>query len=162
MTTVSPVVGVALGSGGARGWAHIGVLRALLDHGIEPTVVSGTSMGALVGGVYAAGTLDLLQQFALDLDWKDVLTHFVEFKIPRSGIVEGARIVEVVRKHIAQPRFGELKHPFRAVATDLFRGSETVLAGFMEFHRAPEAIAAGYEAARKQMTALRRHAGLAS
>ncbi len=123
----SPTVGVALGSGGARGWAHVGVLRALLDHGIEPAVVSGASMGALVGGVYAAGTLDMLHQFALSMDWKEVLSYFVEFKIPRSGIIEGGRIVEFVRKHIREPRFDGLERPLQVVATDLFSGAEVVL-----------------------------------
>lgn len=123
-----PVLGVALGSGGARGWAHIGVLRAMIENGVVPSVVSGTSMGALVGGVYCAGTLDVLHRFALDLDWKEVLTHFVEFNIPRSGIIEGGRIVEFVREHIVEPQFSDLGRPFRAVATDLLNGEEVVLA----------------------------------
>ncbi len=120
-------IGIALGSGGARGWAHVGVLRALEDHGVQPEIVCGSSMGALVGGVYAAGSLDTLHEFALDLDWKEVLLHFVELNIPRSGLIEGDRIVAFVRKHVARSRFDEMIRPFRAVATDLTSGEETVL-----------------------------------
>ncbi len=120
-------VGIALGSGGALGWAHVGVLRALADHGIKPRMASGSSMGALVGGVYAAGTLDVLHEFALELDWKEALLYFVELNIPRSGIVEGERIVAFVRKNIVHSKFSDLACPFRAVATDLFSGEEIVL-----------------------------------
>jgi len=69
-------IGLALGSGGARGWAHIGVLRALEEAEIRIDCISGASIGALVGAIYCAGELDDLEDFIRDLSWKDMLSYF--------------------------------------------------------------------------------------
>ena len=74
-------IGIALGGGGAKGWAHIGVLRALIDAGVTPEIVAGTSMGAIVGGAYAAGRLDALEEFARNLDRKAAMA-LVDFNLP--------------------------------------------------------------------------------
>ena len=73
MNGEKPRIGIALGSGSARGWAHIGALQELISMGVRPDIVAGTSAGALVGACYAAGKLDLLEEWALSLDWKNMV-----------------------------------------------------------------------------------------
>jgi NTE family protein len=123
----SPRVGLALGSGSARGLAHIGVLRALGEAGIAVAGIAGTSIGALMGAVYASGKLDQLEAAVRDLDWKAVAS-FLDVVFPRSGLIDGKRIAEFVRRHAHSAPIEELPVPFRAVATDLATGEEVVLA----------------------------------
>lgn len=118
-----PVLGLALGAGAARGWAHIGVLRALRDAGIEPDVVSGTSAGALVGGIYAAGRLDELEHWVRSLTRVEVFALF-DFTIARGGAVGGRRLMELYRERIGDPDIESLPRKFAAVATDLRSGAE--------------------------------------
>ncbi|HEY7609483.1 MAG TPA: patatin-like phospholipase family protein [Alphaproteobacteria bacterium] len=121
-----PRIGLALGSGSARGFAHIGVLRALDEAGIPICCIAGTSIGALVGAVYASGKLDLLETAVRDLDWKAVAS-FLDVVFPRSGLIDGKRIAEFVRRHVHTEPIDRLPIPFRAVATDLATGEEIVL-----------------------------------
>ena len=86
-----PKIGIALGSGVARGWAHIGVLRALGRAGIEPDIVSGTSIGALVGGCHLAGKLDPLEAFARSLTRRRLL-GLVDFRFRSSGLIGDAKL----------------------------------------------------------------------
>ena len=118
-----PRLGLALGAGAARGWAHIGVLRALAEEGIEPDVVCGTSAGALVGGIYAAGKLDALEQWVRSLTRREVFTLF-DFTIARGGAVGGRRLMELYRDRIGDPDIEDLPRRFAAVATDLSSGAE--------------------------------------
>ena len=118
-----PRLGLALGAGAGRGWAHIGVLRALRDAGLEPDVVCGTSAGALVGGIYAAGRLDELEQWVRSLTRVEVLTLF-DFTIARGGAVGGRRLMELYRHRIGDPDIENLPRRFAAVATDLRSGAE--------------------------------------
>lgn len=120
-------IGLALGSGGARGWAHIGVIQALEEAGIPVHCVAGASMGALVGGAYASGKVHVLREVALRLDWRQVLYHFLEFTFPRSGLIDGAKIVRFVRAQVAKSDIETLPMPFAAVATDLATGREVVI-----------------------------------
>lgn len=120
-------IGLALGSGGARGWAHLGVIQALQEAGIPIHGVAGVSMGALVGGAYASGKVAVLREVALRLDWKQVLYHFLEFTFPRSGLVDGAKVVRFVREQVAKSDIESLPVPFAAVATDLSTGREVVI-----------------------------------
>ena len=120
-------VGLALGSGGARGWAHLGVLRALREKGIEVDVVAGTSMGAVVGAFLAAGREQALRDLAENLDWRRLRQFFWEVSLSRSGLTDGKRLLEETRKLIGAKEFRELDLPFRAVATDLDSGAEVVL-----------------------------------
>ena len=120
-------VGLALGSGGARGWAHLGVLQALREKGIEVDVVAGTSMGAVVGAFLAAGRENVLRELAQDLDWKRLRPFFWEVSLSRSGLTDGRKLLEEFRKMLGLREFRELDLPFRAVATDLHTGGEVVL-----------------------------------
>lgn len=122
-----PKIGLALGGGGARGWAHIGVIRALQEAGVEITCVAGTSMGALVGAAFAAGQLDALEASARQVNWKEVLYHFFEVTLPRSGLIDGRKVVAFIRRHVPPPRIEQLRIPFAAVATDIETGREVIL-----------------------------------
>jgi NTE family protein len=120
-------VGLALGSGGARGWAHLGVLQALREKGIQVDVVAGTSMGAVVGAFIAAGREEALRELALNMDWKRLRQFFWEVSLSRSGLSDGKKLLEETRKLVGVKEFRELVLPFRAVATDLNTGGEVVL-----------------------------------
>src|SRR5256714_4626169 len=120
--TARPTLGITLGSGSARGWAHIGVLRGLIEHGIEPDFVAGCSMGAMVGAAFAAGRIDQLEAWALSLDWKRVVgLADVGF---RGGLFKGDRLLNLYHGQFVQCAFSELSVPFAAVATDLATGQE--------------------------------------
>ena len=118
-----PVIGLALGSGGARGWCHIGVLRELTDIGIKPQVVAGSSMGALVGAAYAAGTLDALEDWASSLTLR-ALMPLIDMRIGGGGLVAGEGITAMLRDLNMPSQIQDLSLPFIAVATDLKRGRE--------------------------------------
>jgi NTE family protein len=120
-----PRIGLALGSGSARGWAHIGVIRALEERGVKPDVVCGTSIGALVAGVYASGELDRLEAWATGLAWKDVL-KMVDVTW-RGGFIRGQRLFDFFRGQFTDRDIAELPIPFGAVATDLATGREVWL-----------------------------------
>ena len=120
-------IGLALGSGGARGWAHLGVLQALKEKGIPVDVVAGTSMGALVGAFLAARREEVLRELAENLDWRQLRNFFWEVSMSRSGLTDGRRLLEETRKLLGVKEFRELDLPFRAVATDLDTGGEVVL-----------------------------------
>jgi NTE family protein len=119
-------VGVALGSGSARGWAHIGVLRCLVDSGIGIDFIAGTSIGALVGASFSLGKLDDLERFTRGLDWRQILS-FLDVTFPVSGLIEGKKVSEFVRDYIQDVRLEEMPVPFRAVAACLETGREVVL-----------------------------------
>jgi NTE family protein len=117
-----PRVGLALGSGGARGWAHIGVIHALHDLGIKPDVVCGTSIGALVGTAYAAGNLDGLERWVRSLARGDVLKLMdVAWG---GGLIKGRRLFEFFSAHVENRDFAALALPCGVVATDLATGRE--------------------------------------
>ena len=118
-------IGIALGAGAARGWAHIGVLRALQDAGIEPQVVCGTSIGAMIGALYADDRLDVLETWCGGLTWKKVVAFFdISFG---GGLLKGERVSAFLREHLGDKRIEDLKRPFAAVATDLRAGQEVWL-----------------------------------
>lgn len=116
-------VGLALGTGAVRGWAYIGVLEGLLAAGLAPDIVCGTSMGALVGGAYAAGRFEALQDWAMAADRKAVAS-LVDVSLLSGGLVDGVRIVDwMAGLDLAGPIEG-LAKAFGAVATDLENGRE--------------------------------------
>jgi len=119
-------VGLALGSGSARGLAHIGVLKALAEAGIEVTVVAGTSIGALIGAVYASGRLAGLAEEFLAYDWKSVAA-LLDPIFPRSGLIDGQKVASFVRAHVDEKNIENLPIAFAAVATDILTGTETVM-----------------------------------
>ena len=116
-------IGIALGSGSARGWSHIGVIRSLLDAGVRIDIACGASIGALVAGAFAAGFLDPLDRWVRRLSWSDII-GFMDVIIPRSGLIEGERITAYFRQNMADPEIQTLELPFAAVATDLKTGKE--------------------------------------
>jgi len=119
-------VGLALGSGSARGWAHIGAIEAIEEAGIPIHYVAGTSIGAFVGAVYATGYLDSLKQFALQMDWKKVLSYF-DVVFPRSGLMDGKKIHELFSLHTEARTFDDFKIPVKVIATDLNTGKKEIL-----------------------------------
>ncbi len=120
-----PRIGLALGAGGARGWAHIGVIRALEEAGIKPDVVGGTSMGALVGASYAAGELERLEGWARSLGWKEVF-GLMDFTL-RGGLIRGNKLFDFFRARVVDREVAALPLPFGAVATELTTGREVWL-----------------------------------
>jgi NTE family protein len=122
----TPVIGIALGSGSARGWAHIGVLQALGELGIEPAIVCGSSIGALVGASYVAGHLDALERWAGSLRRRRYL-RLIDFRMPGRGLVRGERLMEVLSQFIPDVEIASLPKPFAAVATELATGREVWL-----------------------------------
>lgn len=119
-----PRIGLALGSGSARGWAHIGVIRELNRLGITPHVVCGTSIGALVGGLYAAGHLDRLESWIRRLDWREILRYLDVTLLMGGGFMEGRRLIDFFRRDMGDQPIESLDMPFAAVATDLATGQE--------------------------------------
>lgn len=120
-------IGLALGSGGARGWAHVGVLRRLEELGVPIACVAGTSIGAIVGAAYAAGRLDVLEDLSHRLDWRSVARLFVEVSFPRSGLVNGRRVQQLLQDVVGVENIEDLSVPYAAVATDLLSEDPVVL-----------------------------------
>lgn len=120
----TPVVGIALGAGSARGIAHVGVLQALREMGIEPRIVCGCSMGALVGASYATGHLDDLEGWAGSLKTRDVL-RFMGVKLTaQGGFAEANALIRHLSESFGNPDIEALSIAFAAVATDLYAGRE--------------------------------------
>jgi NTE family protein len=115
-----PTIGIALGGGAARGWAHIGVIESLARQGVEPSVVTGASIGALVGAAVAGGKLDELKSWVFGLKRLDVL-KLLDASLG-SGVIEGNRVMHAVERILTDRDIAELDRPFGAVATDLYRG----------------------------------------
>lgn len=124
-TTHKPKIGLALGGGSARGWAHIGVIRTLAEAGIVPDLVCGTSIGALVGAAYVDGDLDRLEQWTKSLTLQTVV-GFLDFSLG-GGLIKGEKLIEFFRSQIVDVPISELPLPFAAVATDLHTGREAWL-----------------------------------
>ncbi len=121
----SPRVGLALGGGSARGWAHIGAIRVLEQAGISPDIVCGTSMGALVGAAYAAGDLDRLETWAKSLTWQAVV-GLLDLKIG-GGLIAGSKLLSFFRARFEDPGIARLPKTYGAVATELATGREVWL-----------------------------------
>jgi NTE family protein len=118
----TPRIGIALGSGSARGWSHIGVLNALEDAGVSPDIVCGTSIGALVGAAYAAGELSRLETWVTNLTWQAVV-GLMDVKFG-GGLISGAKLLDFFRAQFDDPGIGQLPKAYAAVATELATGRE--------------------------------------
>jgi NTE family protein len=116
-------IGLALGVGAARGWAHIGIIRGLIDIGIQPDIVCGTSAGALVGGSYAAGHLEELEKWLLTLDRLSV-ARFFDLSLTSGGLIAGKRIIGFFIDRFGDYDIQSLPKTYGAVATDLMTGHE--------------------------------------
>lgn len=121
----TPRIGIALGSGSARGWAHVGVLRALAREGIEPQIISGCSIGAFVGAVAAAGDLEKLGGWVETLGWQDVV-GLMDMGL-RGGLIKGDKLIGFFERNFVDRDFTALLHTFGCVATDLQSGHEVWL-----------------------------------
>ena len=126
MKKIKQKVALVLGSGGARGTAHIGVIRELEKQGYEITSISGTSMGALVGGVYAAGKLDEYEKWLTSLGKMDVF-NLVDFTLSTSGIIKADKVLKELQKFIPDQKIEDLPIKYAAVATDIKQGKEVVI-----------------------------------
>jgi NTE family protein len=115
-------LGLALGSGSARGWAHIGAIRALEERGIKPDIVCGTSVGALVGAAYAAGELDRLEKWVTGLAWTTVV-RLMDLTW-RGGLIRGTRLFTLFGTMLADREIDDLPIPYGAIATELHSGRE--------------------------------------
>ncbi|MGI9422223.1 MAG: patatin-like phospholipase family protein [Hyphomicrobiaceae bacterium] len=137
----TPKIGIAFGGGAARGWAHIGVLRALLAAGIQPHFISGASIGAVVGGCYAAGHLDDLAGFASKLTRRSVFSYF-DLNLSGSGLINGNRLGQALDIALGETTIESLDIPFTAVATEIGTGHEVWLSrgSLVEAMRASYAI----------------------
>ncbi len=116
-------IALALGGGAARGWAHIGVLRALDEAGIEIEMIAGTSIGALVGGCYLAGKLDELEEFARSLT-KRRMFGLLDIHLGGSGLFGGMRLTAEMQRHMDGVTFDDLPKPFVCVASEIRTGHE--------------------------------------
>jgi NTE family protein len=126
--TQRPKIGLALGSGASRGWSHIGIIKALRAQGIEPDVICGTSVGAIIGASYVAGNMQKLEEWVLSSSRGDVLKFF-EVKVPQSGFVDSKRLSWFLHNYVAAEDLAieALDRTFAAVATDLDTGREVWL-----------------------------------
>src|SRR6476659_7844056 len=118
-----PVIGLALGGGAARGFAHIGIVRTLVAHGIIPNVVVGTSIGAVVGGAYASGHLDALEQWARSLQPRNILSY-LDIRLNGSGLIGGAKLAGEIEAAMGQSLIEDLPVKFATVATEVRTGHE--------------------------------------
>ncbi len=118
-----PVIGLALGGGAARGFAHIGIVRTLVAHGIIPNVVVGTSIGAVVGGAYASGHLDALEEWARSLQPRNILSY-LDIRLNGSGLIGGAKLAAEIEAAMGQILIEDLPVKFATVATEVRTGHE--------------------------------------
>jgi len=116
-------LGIALGSGASRGWAHIGVLNALAEAGINVDYISGTSIGSVVGAVYSIGDMKEFKKFVLSIDWKSVVS-LIDVTFPGSGIIPGKRLFRMLSEYYKDIMIEDLPIPYCAVAADVRTGEE--------------------------------------
>jgi NTE family protein len=134
-----PVIGVALGGGSARGFAHIGILKALIAHGIVPNVVVGTSIGSVVAGAYVAGHLDKLEEWARSLQPRNVF-GYLDIRLNGSGLIGGTKLAAELEAYMGSTMIEDLPVRYAAVATEVRTGHEI----WLTHGRIVEAMRASY------------------
>ena len=134
-----PVIGLALGGGAARGFAHIGILRTLIANGIVPDVVAGTSIGAVVGGAYVAGHLDTLEDWARSLKPRNIL-GYLDVRLNGSGLIGGGKLAAQLEATLGQITIQDLTQKFASVATEVRTGHEI----WLTHGRIVDAVRASY------------------
>lgn len=118
-------VALVLSSGGPRGWAYIGAIEELVSRGYNITSVAGTSIGSLIGGIYAAGRLDDVKDWLFTLDaWK--VFHLMDISLSKNHLVKGDKVIEALKEIVPDVNIEDLNIPYRAVAADLYTGEEVV------------------------------------
>lgn len=136
---VRPTIGLALGGGAARGFAHIGVMRVLAAHGIVPDVIVGTSIGAVVGGCFAAQQLDTLEEWARSLSVRSVM-RYLDINLSGSGLISGNYLAKTLEAGLKDTRIEQLSTHFAAIATEFNTGHEI----WLTRGRLVEALRASY------------------
>ena len=131
-----PRIGLALGSGSARGWAHIGAIHALEERGVKPDIVCGSSIGALVGAAYASGQLDKLEKWSTSLAWTTVV-RLMDLSWS-GGLIRGARLFNLFNTILDDVDIDQLPVPYGAVATELGSGREV----WLRHGKMPDAVRA--------------------
>jgi NTE family protein len=121
-----PLIGLVLGSGAARGFAHIGVIHALIEHGIKPDIIVGTSIGALVGGCYAANKFEELEEWARALTLRRII-GYLDVRIGSSGLIGGGRLARRLTEAVGSTTIEELPLRYAAIATEVGTGHEVWL-----------------------------------
>jgi len=139
VTAERPTIGLALGGGAARGFAHIGVVRTLEKHGISPDVIVGTSIGAVVGGCYAAGKLDQLEEWCVGLNMRRIL-GYLDVSFSGTGLIGGSRLARKLEHALGLTIIEDLPIRFAAIATEVKTGHEIWLTRGLLF----EAMRASY------------------
>src|SRR3954449_8338548 len=134
-----PVLGLALGGGAARGFAHIGIVKTLVAHGIVPHVVVGTSIGAVVGGCYSAGHLDRLERWARSLQPRNIFSY-LDIRLNGSGLIGGDKLAAELEAAIGPTTIEQLPLKFASVATEVRTGHEI----WLTHGRMVDAIRASY------------------
>jgi NTE family protein len=134
-----PTIGIALSGGAARGFAHIGVLRTLLANGLRPEIVTGTSMGAVIGGCYAAGQLDAIAEWAQRLTRRRVL-GYLDLSLSGGGLINGRRLARRLERTLGATKIEDLDARFAAIATEIDTGHEV----WLTRGRLVEALRASY------------------
>ncbi len=118
-----PSIGLALGGGAARGFAHIGVMQTLVKHGIVPDVIVGTSIGAVVGGCYAAQQLESLEDWSRKLTVRNILSY-LDINLSGSGLIRGVHLASALEQSLTDKRIDDLTIRFAAIATEFNTGHE--------------------------------------
>lgn len=116
-------LGLALGGGGARGCAHIGIIKSLTSAGIRIDYIAGTSIGSVVGGAFASGDIERFEKYLLEVKWTDVVMHF-DLGVPYLGLFKGNKLVKLLEQLITRKKFNQLNLPLLVVATNLDTGEE--------------------------------------
>ena len=125
-TKPRPTLGLALGGGGALGFAHIGVIKALQDRGVQPDAVAGTSIGAIVGAAYVFGKLGQMEELISQINALDMIQH-IDLKLWKPGLIGGDRIVDLIVQQIGDVRFEDAAIPFAVIAADLTHDREVLI-----------------------------------
>lgn len=137
---MSKKAALVLSGGGARGIAHIGVIEELERHGYEITSIAGTSMGSMVGGVYALGKMDEFKEWACSLDKLKVFS-LVDFTLSKQGLIKGDKVLKKMRDFIPDTNIEDLRIPYAAVAVDLIQRKEVVFKKGSLYHAIRASIA---------------------
>ena len=120
-------VALVLSSGGPRGWAYIGAIEELESRGYNITSIAGTSIGSLVGGIYAAGRLSEIKDWLFSLDsWK--VFSLIDISLSKNHLVKGDKVIEAIKEIVPEINIEDLNIPYRAIAADLYMGENNLLA----------------------------------
>lgn len=116
-------LGLALGGGAALGWSHIGIIQVLEENGIKPDIVTGTSIGSVIGACYVAGEMEALERIARGMNWRRMI-RLADIQVGKNGLLGGEPVVDLLRQYLAERRIEDLDRPFAAVACDLVSGDQ--------------------------------------